>query len=59
MLCEEKIITAAARSTLSIPHNIKQATPSKTHNNIGKIDKYYTNCGTNNHNVETCRKKKE
>jgi hypothetical protein len=30
-----------------------------TQNNIGKIDKYCTNCGMNNHNVETCRKKKE
>jgi len=43
MLCEEIIITAKAGSTLSIPHNIKQVTPPKTHNNIRKIDKYYTN----------------
>jgi hypothetical protein len=27
--------------------------------NIRKIMKFYTNCGMTNHNVETCRKKKE
>jgi hypothetical protein len=33
--------------------------PPKTHNNTRKIDKYCTNYGMINHNVETCKKKKE
>ncbi len=32
---------------------------AKIQSNIGKIDKHYTNCGMTNHNVETCRNKKE
>ncbi len=59
MLCEEKMITIETKSSLLVPHSTKQVTPPKTHSNIGKIDKYYTNCGMNNHNVETCRNKKE
>jgi hypothetical protein len=31
----------------------------KIQSNIGKTDKHCTNCGMTNHNVETCRKKKE
>ncbi len=31
----------------------------KTHNNTRKTDKHCTNYGMMNHNVETCRKKKE
>jgi hypothetical protein len=31
----------------------------KTQSNIGKTNKYYTNYGMTNHNVETCRKNKE
>jgi hypothetical protein len=31
----------------------------KTKNNTRKIDKHYTNYGMRNHNVKTCRKKKE
>ncbi len=59
MLCEEGMTTSKARSALSIPHNTNHATLAKTHNNISKIDKYCTNYGMTNHNVETCRKKKE
>jgi len=59
MLCEEGITTIETKSTLSIPQNIKHARPPKTQNNIGKTSKYCTNCEMNNHNVETCRKKKE
>ncbi len=59
MLCEKGMTTAKTRSAFSVPHSIKQATPTKTQSNIGKIDKYCTNCGMINHNVETCRKKKE
>jgi hypothetical protein len=33
--------------------------PLKTQSNLGNIDKYNTNCGMTNHNVKTCRKKKE
>ncbi len=59
MLCEEGMIIAKTRSALLIPHNIKQATPPKTQSNTWKIDKYCTNYGMINHNVETCKKKKE
>jgi hypothetical protein len=59
MLCKEGMITTKTRSALSIPHSTKQMAPPKIHNNIRKFDKYYTNCGMNNHNVETCRKKNE
>ncbi len=59
MLCEEGMTVAEARSALLVPQNTKQVAPIKTESNIGKIDKHYTNCGMTNHNVETCRKKKE
>jgi hypothetical protein len=59
MLCEEGMTTVEARSILSIPHSTKHATSPKTQCNIGKTNKYYTNYGMTNHNVETCRKKKE
>ncbi len=59
MLCEENMIIVEPRSTLSIPHSTKQASPPKTQNNIGKTNKYCTNCGMTNHNVETCKKKKK
>jgi hypothetical protein len=54
MLHEEGMITAKARSSLSVPHSIKHATPSKTQNNIKNTNKYCTNYGMINHNVETC-----
>jgi hypothetical protein len=57
MLCEEGMTIAKARRALSISQSIKQATIPKTQDNIRKIDKYCTNCGMINHNVETCRKK--
>ncbi len=57
MLCEENMTTIETRNPLSIPQNTKQVSPPKTHNNIGKINKFCTNCGMTNHNVETCRKK--
>jgi hypothetical protein len=47
------------KSALLVPHSTKHATPQKTHNNIGKTNKYCTNCGMINHNVETCIKNKE
>jgi hypothetical protein len=59
MLCEEGMITAEARSALSIPKSIKQTVPTKTQSNIGKTDKHCTNYWMINHNVETCRKKKK
>jgi hypothetical protein len=59
MLCEEGMTTIEARNALSIPQSTKQATPPKTQSNIGKINKFYTNCGMTNHNVETCRKKEQ
>jgi hypothetical protein len=59
MLCEEGMITIEARIVLSIPQNIKQAILTKTQNNTRKTNKHCTNCGMTNHNVETCRKKKE
>jgi hypothetical protein len=57
MLCEENMTIIETRNALSIPQSTKQVAPPKTRNNIGKINKYCTNCGMTNHNVETCRKK--
>jgi hypothetical protein len=59
MLCEESMTIVKTRSALSIPQNTKQTTLAKTQNNTRKIDKHYTNYGMTNHNVETCKKKKE
>ncbi len=59
MLCEEGMITTKTRSALSVSHNTKQEAPPKTQSNTRKSDKFYTNYGMTNHNVETCRKKKE
>jgi hypothetical protein len=59
MLCEEGMTIAKTRSALLVPQSIKQAIPTKTQSNTGKNDKHYTNCGMTNHNVGTCRKKKE
>jgi len=57
MLCEKGMIILEARNAFLVPQNTKHVAPTKTKNNIGKIDKYCTNCGMTNHNVETCRKK--
>ncbi len=59
MLCEEGMTTAKVRNALLVPHSIKQTLLAKTQSNIGKIEKHCTNYGMTNHNVETCRKKKE
>jgi hypothetical protein len=59
MLCEESMNAIEARSTFLVPQTTKHATTTKTYNNIGKINKHCTNYGMVNHNVETCRKKKE
>jgi hypothetical protein len=59
MLCEEIMTITEGRDVFSIPHNTKQVAPPKAQSNIKKNDKYYTNCGMNNHNVETCKKKKK
>jgi len=59
MLCEEGMTITKVRNALSIPQSTKQTTPPKTQSNIGKINKFYTNCGMTNHNVETCRKKEQ
>jgi hypothetical protein len=56
MLCEERMITTKVRSALLVPQSTKHVTPPKTYNNLRKIDKFCTNCGMSNHNVETCRK---
>ncbi len=42
-----------------MPQSTKQVALAKTHSNIRKTDKYCTNCGMTNHNVETCRNKKK
>jgi hypothetical protein len=59
MLCEESMTTIEARNALLVLQSTKQVAPTKTQNNIGKIDKCCTNYGMTNHNVETCKKKKE
>jgi len=59
MLCQEGMITTKVRSALLVPQSTKQATPTKTQSNARKNDKHCANCGMTNHNVETCKKKKE
>jgi hypothetical protein len=59
MLCEEGMTMIKTRSALLVPHNTKQVTLMKTLSNTRKTDKHCTNCGMMNHNVETCKKKKE
>jgi len=59
MLFEEGMTISETRSELSIPQNTKDATLMKTQNIIWKINEYCINCGMTNHNVETCKKKKE
>jgi len=59
MLCEEGKITIEIKSALLVPHNIKHAILIKTKSNTRKTNKHYTNYGMTNHNVETCKKKKE
>ncbi len=59
MLCEEGMTITKARSALRVPQSIKNAIPTKTQSNTRKIDKHCTNCGMTNHNVATCRNKKE
>jgi hypothetical protein len=59
MLCEENMNITKARNAMLVPNNIKHVILTKKQNNIGKTDKHSTNCGMTNHNVETCRKKKE
>jgi hypothetical protein len=62
MLCEKGMTTIVIKTKITLlvlPQNIKHATPPKTQNNIGRTNKYCTNCEINNHNVEICIKKKE
>jgi hypothetical protein len=59
ILCEEGMTITKAKNALLVPQNTKQATLAKTQSNTWKINKYCTNCGMMNHNVETCRKKKK
>jgi len=58
MLCEEGM-TTKTRSELLVPQNTKDMTLIKTQSIIGKTYEYCINCGMTNHNVETCKKKKE
>jgi len=59
MLGEKCMIITKARNVLLVSQSIKHAIITKTQSNIGKTNKYYTNYGMKNHNVETCRKKKK
>jgi hypothetical protein len=59
MLCEKNMTTTKARSALSVSQNIKQTIITKKQSNTWKINKHCINCGMKNHNVETCKKKKE
>jgi hypothetical protein len=56
LLCEEKMTRTEAQSALSAPQMSKSIT---TQTKPRKISKHCTNCGRNNHNVETCKVKKE
>jgi hypothetical protein len=57
MLFEKGMTIVKIRNALSVPQNIKQVAPPKTQSNTRQTDKYCTNCGMTNHNVETCKKK--
>ncbi len=59
MLCEEGMTTTKARSAFLVPQSTKKVTSMKTQGNTRKIDKHCTNCVMTNHNVETCRKKRQ
>ncbi len=59
ILCEKGMTTIEARNALLVTQNTKHVILAKTQSNIGKINKHYINCMMTNHNVETCRKKKE
>ncbi len=59
MLCEKCMTITKARSVLLISQSIKHARITKKQSNTGKTNKHYTNYGMKNHNVETCKKKKE
>jgi NRPS condensation-like uncharacterized protein len=59
MLCEKGMTIIKAKSALLRPQSTKQTILGKTQSNVGKIDKYYTNYGMTNHNVETYKKKKD
>jgi hypothetical protein len=37
MLCEKYMIIVEAKNALSIPQSIKQAVPTKTQSNIGRL----------------------
>jgi hypothetical protein len=50
---------AEAKNALLVPQNVKQVVAPKTQGNTRKTNKYCTNCGMINHNMETRRKKKE
>jgi hypothetical protein len=59
MFCEEAMTIAKAKNALLVLQSTKHATPMKIQNNKGKIDRHCTNYGMTNHDVETCKKKKE
>jgi hypothetical protein len=59
MLCEKGMTNIEVRNALLVSHSTKHVAPTQTNCILRKIDKYCTNCGMTNHNVETCRKKKE
>jgi hypothetical protein len=60
MLCEEGMtIIIKAKSAFSLPESTKQVGSPKTQSNTRKTNKHCTNCGMINHNVETCKNKKE
>ncbi len=55
-LCEEGLITTEESNALLMPQSTKQTSLPKTQGNIGTINKFCTNYGMTNHNVETCIK---
>jgi hypothetical protein len=59
LLCEKGMTTIEARNALLIPQSIKHVVPTKKYIYIRKTNKHCTNYGMTNHNVETCKKKKE
>jgi hypothetical protein len=48
-----------AQSALLIPQINKSISTPKPQMETRKASKYYTNCGWNNHNVNTCGMKKK
>jgi hypothetical protein len=58
LVCEEEIFTVEAISNLLVPQSSKIILAKKPQTILEKMGMYYTNYHRTNHNVETCRIKR-